>query len=30
VPCYGATILGSKYGLGRMFDVDDDDIIVST
>ncbi|KKK85405.1 hypothetical protein LCGC14_2773640 [marine sediment metagenome] len=27
---YGATILGSKYGLGRMFDVDDDDVIVST
>ena len=27
---YGATLLGSKYGLCRMFDVDDDDIIVST
>ena len=27
---YGCTILGSKFGLCRMFDVDDDDIIIST
>lgn len=27
---YGATLLGSKYGLCRMYDVDDDDIIIST
>jgi len=27
---YGATLLGSKYGLCRMYDVDDDDVIISS
>jgi len=30
VVSYGAVLLGSKYGLCRMFDVDDDDVIIST